>query len=408
MPSTTFVLKEPTSKEETLVYLIFRFNNSKLKYSTGQKILSKFWNTENHRARETKLFKDHLEFNTSLNDLEAFINSRYRTLVNDGEKINVEILRSLIDQKLEKKNTVYTKLLIPFIEQLISQTTKGKNTVKNYEQTKKKLSEYEIAYKLKLKFTDIDLDFYNTFYNFCTGRGFSTNTIGNLIKNIKVFMNEALDRKLHNNVEYKNKRFKTVEEDSENIYLANKEIDILYNLNLEANSKLDKVRDVFIISCFTGLRYSDLIKLTDDNIIDHHTKLKIQTEKTGEVVIIPLHPYIRQIIIKHKGVPKYEISNQKMNDYLKDLGELAGLNEQVLISGTKGGIKISESQEKYKLITMHTARRSFATNGYLMQIPAISLMKLTGHKTEKAFLKYIKISQEENANKLINHPFFNL
>ena len=96
-----------------------------------------------------------------------------------------------------------------------------------------------------------------------------------------------------------------------------------------------------------------------------------------------------------------------MNDYLKEIGKLAEINEPVQISITRGGKTAKEMFKKYELITTHTARRSFATNAYLMDIPSISIMKITGHKTEKSFMKYIRISQEENANKLINHPFFN-
>ena len=96
-----------------------------------------------------------------------------------------------------------------------------------------------------------------------------------------------------------------------------------------------------------------------------------------------------------------------MNEYLKDLGKEAKLTDSVEIIWTKGGERQREVLKKHDLITVHTARRSFATNGYLEGVPTISLMKITGHKTEKSFLKYIKISQEDNANKLINHPFFN-
>ena len=95
-----------------------------------------------------------------------------------------------------------------------------------------------------------------------------------------------------------------------------------------------------------------------------------------------------------------------MNEYVKELAELAKLNETILISFTQGGIKQTKTFLKHQLITMHTARRSFATNAYLMGVPTISIMKITGHRTEKAFLKYIKISQEDNANKLVHHPFF--
>ena len=164
---------------------------------------------------------------------------------------------------------------------------------------------------------------------------------------------------------------------------------------------------MFVLSCYTGLRYSDLIQLSNANLIDKYTKLKIKTEKTGELVIIPLNKYLREILKKHDGLPSYSISNQKMNEYLKELAKMVELDENILLSSTKGGIKKEGNFKKHELVTVHTARRSFATNAYLMDVPSISIMKITGHRTEKAFLKYIKISQEDNANKLINHPFFN-
>ena len=92
---------------------------------------------------------------------------------------------------------------------------------------------------------------------------------------------------------------------------------------------------------------------------------------------------------------------------MKELGQLAELNEPVLITTTKGGKQQTIVYQKWQLITTHTARRSFATNAFLQNVPSISIMKITGHRTEKSFLKYIKISQEDNANKLISHPFFN-
>jgi integrase len=95
-----------------------------------------------------------------------------------------------------------------------------------------------------------------------------------------------------------------------------------------------------------------------------------------------------------------------MNEYLKELGELAEIDEEILITATKGGKRVTETFKKWELITTHTARRSFATNAYLQSVPTIPIMKITGHKTEKSFLKYIKISQEDNANQLVNHPFF--
>ena len=99
-------------------------------------------------------------------------------------------------------------------------------------------------------------------------------------------------------------------------------------------------------------------------------------------------------------------SNQKFNDYIKEVSKLAGIKEAVKVEQTKGDLTTKKSEPKYKLVTSHTARRSFATNAYLADIQTISIMGITGHKTEKAFMKYIKISQEDNARKLMYHKFF--
>jgi integrase len=219
-------------------------------------------------------------------------------------------------------------------------------------------------------------------------------------------MNEAVERNLTTNIQFRHRRFKGMEENSESIYLTVEELKKIHDLDLSDNQRLNRVKDLFIIGCYTGLRFSDLIQLRDENLIDNYRKAKVKTEKTGALVIIPLHKYIREILKKHNGVPLQVISNQKMNEYLKELGEKAEINEDVTFTLTKGGKLVSETFKKYDLITVHTARRSFATNAYLNGVPTISIMKITGHKTEKTFLKYIRISQEDNANKLLDHPFF--
>ena len=93
-------------------------------------------------------------------------------------------------------------------------------------------------------------------------------------------------------------------------------------------------------------------------------------------------------------------SSQKMNEYLKNIGSLAEIKDNLETSITKAGERVKTCYKKYELITTHTARRSFATNLYLDGFPAISIMKITGHKTERAFLKYIKITPEQNAELL--------
>ncbi len=407
MAAVSFVLKEPKSTSATLVYLVFRFNSLQWKFSTEQKITPKFWNPENSRARETRSFSNYSEFNTTLGNCENAVMNTYRKLINDKEQVTKEQLREAIHIALSKEvQQTDKKDFFAFVENFIAKSNKKLNTVKQYSQALRVLKEYQETVKNQITFESIDLDFYESFVKHLSDKGYYTNSIGGFVKNLKVFMNEAIDQGLTKNLSHKHSKFRKVNEESESIYLSTGEIKSMYDLDLTENERLDKVRDLFIIGCYTGLRFSDLAMLDVQNFIDKGSKIKIQTVKTGEIVIIPLHTYIRNILEKYSGnVPKV-ISNQKMNEYLKELGEKAKINDNETINFTKGGQKQSLTVPKYKLITVHTARRSFATNAYLNDIPSISIMKITGHRTEKAFLKYIKISQEDNANKLLNHAFF--
>ena len=111
-----------------------------------------------------------------------------------------------------------------------------------------------------------------------------------------------------------------------------------------------------------------------------------------------------RIIDKHEGHFSI-ISNDKTNEYLKEVARLAKFNDKVEIIYTKGGKREREVLKKWELVTVHTARRSFATNAYLMSVPTISIMKIAGHRTEKAFCKHQGF-KEDKTNKLINDPFF--
>lgn len=407
MAQARFVLKEPNSNTETLIYLLFSFNNQRLKYSFKEKINPKFWNSERQRAKETKAFLEYPEFNARLNHIEILIHNIYRRLLNDNIIPTPKLLRDELNEVLTEKQKVNKNVtFIEFIEKQISNSTKRPRTIISYKQALRVLKEYCTEKKTTLTFEDINHYFYNDFINYLRERNYAENTIGSHIKRLKIFMNEAFENKLTTNLDFKSVRFKKPHENSEKIYLNLDEIKKLYELDLSSNKRLDNVRDLFLIGCYTGLRFSDLSKITTDNFINKKTQLKVKTEKTGEVVVIPLHNVVKDIVHKHNNsIPKV-ISNQKMNEYLKEVALLAELKDKVSIPITKGGIKQINVYEKWELVTVHTARRSFATNMYLLDIPTISIMKITGHKTERAFMQYIKITQEENANKLLNHPFF--
>jgi len=409
MAKASFFLKEPTSKTDTLVFLYFHFGNRRMKYSTGEKINPKFWNYENQRAKETRLFKEYPEFNARLNDCAEKARSAYRKIMNDGESVTLSNLRKELDSTYKKQEKAQKMDLFGFIEKFIIETTgiRSVGTTKAYQNALNLLKNYCRDKNCKIDFDSIDMSFYNSYTKYLIeDLDLAQNTVGNKIKNLKVFMGEAYERGLHKNLEFRSRKFKKTTEETDKIYLNLKELEKIYKHDLSTNKKLERVRDLFIIGCFTGLRFSDFIHLSKGNIIDDN-KIRIRTQKTKDTVIIPLHPYVREILEKYEWNIPDPISNQKMNKYLKEIGEDAKIKGKIQITITKGGELKKDTHNKFKLISTHTARRSFASNCYLAGISAITIMKITGHKSESSFLKYIRISQEENANKLLDHPFFN-
>ncbi|HEY6082381.1 MAG TPA: site-specific integrase, partial [Chitinophagaceae bacterium] len=329
MAEVHFVLKEPQSKEPTLIYLLYRFNNQKLKYSTGQKILPKFWNPENQRPRAVTQFANHETLTAFLKQVAATVDKVYIGLLNKNIQPTPGKLRDALNQALFKEEYAQKQGFLKFVEELIETSNRRQNTLKQWKQTLNKLIAYKQAKRKEVDFDTIDLGFYNDFINFLTGQGYTKNTIGGFIKNVKVFLNEAVDRKLTHNLEYRNRKFKVIEEQVEKIYLTEEEILRIYNLKLINQHRLARVRDLFVVACYTGLRFSDLAQITPENIVNGGNQIRIKTQKTGEVVVIPVHRLIREILAKYDGMIPPMISNQKMNQYLKELGEGAAINEPV-------------------------------------------------------------------------------
>lgn len=431
MANVSFYLKNE-KKPSSLIFARFSFNYfeidenggkifKQLKQSTGEKINPLFWDKKKQRARETKEFPQFPEFNTRLNNIENVIKDVYRKMLNDKEVITPESLKRKITEYMIKENMTVepqkqqNKFTV-FIKNIIDETKRGERTkeggvkykntsIISYNNTLNNLLEYEKKIKKTLKFSDITINFYSSYTNFLNDKNLAVNTIGGNIKNIKMFMQIATDRGLNDLMDFKKRSFKKVEEESQTIYLNTNELQKIYELDLSNNKRLESVRDIFIIGCYTGLRFSDLKQLGKEHFYDD--VIKIETKKTENAVIIPLYSVVREICNKYGYNLPRVISNQKMNEYIKELGKLAEIDETIILTETRGGMKSQKNIPKYELITVHTARRSYATNMYKEGFPIIAIRMITGHKTERAFLKYIKIDKEENAKMMLQHPYFN-
>jgi integrase len=186
----------------------------------------------------------------------------------------------------------------------------------------------------------------------------------------------------------------------------------LYHHDFSKNKKLEAVRDLFIFGCFVGLRFSDYSSIKPENIVtmDGGCFIKQITQKTGELVIIPCNPVVMEIFEKYKNNPNKlprTISNQKFNEYIKEVMRAVTFvdkdgKEKPLFAET-GRLATEPTLELWQTVSSHTARRSFCTNLYLEGFPTIDIMKVSGHRTEKAFMKYIRVSKLDTAKRLSQH-----
>lgn len=377
-------------------------------YYISESIEPKFWDKKEGKAKR-KGFAQFAEFNAMLENIKNDVLNIVRRLVNDEIELNNDTIKVEVDKLLnrEVETSKSQKMeLMEFIRYFIATSDRTEGTKKTYRRVEKDLIEYQERHKVKLTFDKIDVDFHTSYIKDLKASNYAPNTIGVRIKILKTFMNEAYERDLHKNLDYQKRMFAKPNEETKAVYLNAEELNSIYNLNLSKNTTLDNVRDWFLIGAYTGLRFSDLGKLTKDNLTK--STIEITTQKTDTSVSIPMHPIVSNILNKHNNSLPRLMSNAKFNMYIKEVAELAKINEPILIEQTKGNLKTKQTVSKHTLISAHTARRSFATNAFIAGVPPIQIMKLTGHKTEASFMKYIKISNEENAKQLQLHSFFNM
>ena len=409
-PQPKFNLFQKKGEADAYIYLFFHYmENGRTtvrfkKTVPGTKINPKYWNKAQQRASIDRANPTHhIKVNALLDRMAATVEGIYKDHGNGC--VSVETMDKEFRYRMEwVARPVETmdkrQTLFGFVESFIterlglpgSQTKRHKvifNHLKRYADDRR---------AGVLDFADINQEFFNDLKKWLFGppRNHSTNTAAKAVSVLRQFMKEAQRRGLHTKTDYQT--FAIPKSKSTKVVLSFEELELLYSLDLSGNLKLDKVRDLFLIGAYTGLRFSDFTRIRQEHIetVEDTEIISITTQKTGQMVSIPLLPIPKAILSKYEySAPA--ISNQKMNDYLKELGQLAGMTGKMFITGNKSGKRTSEIFEKWEKITTHVARRSFATNYYKSGTPAIVLMQITGHTTEKQFMEYISIDGQLNA-----------
>ncbi|EQB90974.1 phage integrase SAM-like domain-containing protein [Elizabethkingia anophelis] len=329
-----------------------------------------------------------------------------------GNIINSDWLIKLINEFHERPEGENDAryYIYPFAEQFIKEMQNKINpktgkkldskTITRHKYTLSLIKGYEEYSKQKVRIMDIDLNFHNGFVNFLKDvHNYGNTTIEKQLSTIKQYVREASQKGYKISPEIESSSFTIKKDEVIDTYLNEAEIDLIYNYDLSDNKRLDSVRDLFITGLWTGLRISDLKRINSFDM--SHNRIKIsETEKTDTFVEIPIHSQLRQILEKREGVLP-EISDQRFNEYVKELCELVGINEVIL-----GGLRNPETNRKekgnypkFKLISSHTCRRSFVSNHY-GKLDDKTIMAITGHKSHSQFLDYVKTSKREHADKL--------
>lgn len=392
------------------VYLQFKYSQNKLIYYFGQSVAPEKWDTKKQRVKSNKetTADGQYALNDLLKSLDTALTRGYRLETAKGGIPTVEKLRPYLNEITGQATGQTSKeTLFGLFDRFISGEIKRKGHVKskstrqNYQTTKLHLVNFSKEKRYKLDFDTVNMDFFNKFSTYLEELGLKQNSRAKDIAIIKTVMKTARKLKYTSNDEFTDEDFSIPEVEVESVYLTEKEVINLFRFDMSANHKLEKVRDLFVFGCLVGLRYSDYSNIKPENIvtIDGEKFIKVVTQKTDQTVIIPAHPLVLEIFSKYQHNPNSlpdAISGQKFNEYIKDACKLAELKE-------KGRLASDPKLELWECISSHTARRSFATNLYLDGFPLHEIRKITGHKTEAAFNKYIKVTQLESAKRLSAH-----
>jgi integrase len=392
----------------TIIFLRYTHRGSTVYFTSKKRIPVMYWEHEGQRVKRS--YKGFSTLNMYLSKFKQKIEDIVNKAMFEDIEPTADFVRNQYDiqknvaggkqgKRLTSLN--FEKFAVQFIQE--SSIVRKPSTIRSYSEFINILQLYKKSRFLrKLNWESFTMDWYYDFMEFYVQeRGANNNTFGKMIKTLKTFLNAATDQGYNNCLTYRDKRFKVYQEEVTHIYINEYEIQQLLDIDYSDNQKRQAIRDLFVIGCYTGLRFGDFKQINENNI--SNDRLRIKTHKTGKYVVIPLHPTVKQIIEKYNGKLPHSYCCSIVNAELKLIGKKAKFYDTVTQVRTHGTQRKETIFEKWQLLSTHCARRSFATNLFKQGFPAISIMKITGHKSEKTFMRYIKVTEDEVATMLEQH-----
>lgn len=403
----TFKLKEPNSEKETLIYFRSYFDNEKKNfiYSTGEKILSSEWDFKNRLPNDlngrTKKAENHRSIKKQLDRYSNFFTEIVNRYKNINEELTIDIIRQRFDEEFKKTKVKddFFRIYDEFIEEKENDYTGNsisKSTKNRYEYNKKLLLDFQDSSKIKLTLGNFDEKVYNKFLKYCIEvKDHSANTVHRNIGLLKTFLYWALNKKYTYNNSFINfkkpSKFKTDE-----IALNMLQVESIYNYDFSKNKRLEKVRDLFVFGCTTGMRFGNYSSISKNDIQGDFIRV-VDLKSKSKKLSIPLNRISKEILEKYDyRLPS--ITNQKMNLYIKEVFRELEFNDEIKKTMKYGDELIDKETEFWRRISSHTARRSFITIMKNKKVPDKVIMSYTGHTSLEVFNAYYKPSEEDKIN----------
>ncbi|GAB3534935.1 site-specific integrase [Pontibacter brevis] len=393
--TVNFYLDKPNLDSETAIYLFARLGKQTIKVKTGDYIHPDYWNTKPNRQGNHVVgsYQYANDLNFELGELKGKVIRAYKKRMEENPSFRFsdfkEDILSLLHPSEPKAEKTFEEIYKEYIQ--VHSAHRSNSTLLKYQGILNHLKDFSEKRKYVLSFQGMDMRFFDDLRNYLVrDLKHKDNTVWKTFATLKAFLSWALDRGYHQSLAFK--KFKAPQKDVDIIYLTKGELDKLYNHDLTQHPRLDRVRDVFCFACFTGQRYSDVAAMRHSDIKGNRWVLR--QVKTDSANHVPLSPKALAIITKYREepYPLPVLSNQKTNDYLKELGELVGIDEPTSMTTRRGGERIVDTRPKHEFMTMHTARRTFITLSLEGGMRAEVVMRVSGHTNYQTFKKYIKIT----------------
>ena len=400
--------------ENVPIRMRVNFASKRIEFTTGYRIDSAKWDTDKQRVKNgcsNKLKQSASEINASLLECYTEIQSIFKRFeVEDVMPTPEQIkeafnaLHKPVSEGPKPKNEAlpcdFFQVFDDFVEDCGRQNNWTDSTFEKFAAVKNHLTNFREGLTFEF-FNERGLNDYVGYLR--DVKEMRNTTIGKQLSFLKWFLRWAFKKGVHQNNAYDSYKPKLKSTQKKIIFLTWDELNRLREFKIPSNKQaLERVRDVFLFQCFTGLRYSDVFNLRRSDIKDDH--IEVTTVKTSDSLIIELNNHSKAILDKYKDVAFENdkvlpmITNQKMNDYLKELAEMAGIDEPVRQTYYRGNERIDEVTPKYALLGTHAGRRTFICNALALGIPPQVVMKWTGHSDYKAMKPYIDIADDIKAN----------